>query len=125
MYPKYNPKDIESKWRRKWQIANLYRASDSEDKPKYYCLDFFHIDQEWPSCDPELAEEEFTQIPIKVNGKVGDLVEVPFFAGRSEVEAAAFNLPKIKQLRKKGQGVEVIYMPDKIINILTKHRNGG
>ncbi len=37
----YNPKAIESKWQRQWEADGLYLASESSDKPKFYCLDFF------------------------------------------------------------------------------------
>lgn len=41
MFDTYNPINIESKWRREWQVSGLYRALESQEKPKYYCLDFF------------------------------------------------------------------------------------
>jgi leucyl-tRNA synthetase len=41
MFEPYNPKNIESKWRREWQTSGLYYVAESEDKHKYYCLDFF------------------------------------------------------------------------------------
>ena len=33
--------DIEPKWQARWDEAQLYRASDVSDKPKFYALDFF------------------------------------------------------------------------------------
>lgn len=41
MFNPYNPTEIEPKWRREWQAKGLYRAYESHDKLKYYCLDFF------------------------------------------------------------------------------------
>jgi len=41
MFDPYNPTEIEPKWRREWQAKSLYRAHESHDKLKYYCLDFF------------------------------------------------------------------------------------
>ena len=76
--------------------------------------------QTWPSWDADLAVEEFSQIPIQIDGKVRGVVEVPSSAGRTEVEAAAFDLPNIKEMTGNGQAVEVIYVPGKIMNILTK-----
>jgi leucyl-tRNA synthetase len=51
---------------------------------------------------------------------VRGLVELPSSAGRADVETAAFDLPKIKEMTGNGQVVEVIYVPGKIMNILTK-----
>lgn len=38
---KYDPKIIEPKWQKVWEEKELYRTTESADKPKYYCLDFF------------------------------------------------------------------------------------
>jgi len=38
---KYDHKKIEKKWQQKWQEEDLYKVSDSQDKPKYYILDMF------------------------------------------------------------------------------------
>lgn len=37
----YNPGDFEARWQDLWESAGIYRASDSSEKPKYYCLDYF------------------------------------------------------------------------------------
>jgi leucyl-tRNA synthetase len=41
VWPTYDPASIEPKWQRYWEESQLYRAVQSQDKPKYYCLDFF------------------------------------------------------------------------------------
>ncbi len=38
---KYNHKEIEQKWRKKWQDENLYKTGEDQEKPKYYILDMF------------------------------------------------------------------------------------
>lgn len=37
----YDPKDIEQKWREKWQSDKTYRVLNDASKPKYYVLDMF------------------------------------------------------------------------------------
>jgi leucyl-tRNA synthetase len=37
----YNPQAIEPKWQQLWEQSGLYLARRSEDRPKFYCLDFF------------------------------------------------------------------------------------
>lgn len=37
----YTPKNIESKWQRRWQEANHYHTDEDEKKPKYYALEQF------------------------------------------------------------------------------------
>ncbi len=38
---KYNHGEIEKKWQKKWAETNIYRATESQEKPKYYVLDMF------------------------------------------------------------------------------------
>jgi len=38
---KYEPKNIEKKWQKKWGDENLYKIEDFSDKQKFYCLDMF------------------------------------------------------------------------------------
>jgi leucyl-tRNA synthetase len=37
----YNFKEIERKWQEYWQSRKTFKASDGDDKPKYYVLDMF------------------------------------------------------------------------------------
>jgi len=41
MQQNYSPKDIEAAVQQQWDSAQTFRASDSSDKPKYYCLSMF------------------------------------------------------------------------------------
>ncbi len=38
---KYNHKQIEEKWKLKWEESGIYKVEDKSDKPKYYILDMF------------------------------------------------------------------------------------
>jgi leucyl-tRNA synthetase len=38
---RYNPKDVEPKWRDAWAKADVFRAPNASDKPKYYVLEMF------------------------------------------------------------------------------------
>lgn len=40
-WPPYNPQEIEPRWQQTWEQGGLYRATESSNKPKFYCLDFF------------------------------------------------------------------------------------
>ena len=37
----YNPRDIERKWKSYWDEHEVYKVSNTSDKPKYYVLDMF------------------------------------------------------------------------------------
>jgi leucyl-tRNA synthetase len=41
MQQNYSPKDIESAAQQQWETAQTFRAAETGDKPKYYCLSMF------------------------------------------------------------------------------------
>jgi leucyl-tRNA synthetase len=41
MQQNYSPKDIESAAQQQWEAAQAFRALETSDKPKYYCLSMF------------------------------------------------------------------------------------
>jgi len=41
MKERYNFKQIEPKWQRRWEASDLYRVTENNDRPKYYCLEMF------------------------------------------------------------------------------------
>jgi leucyl-tRNA synthetase len=41
MKEKYDPKAVEEKWRNYWNSEKLFRARESSERPKYYCLEMF------------------------------------------------------------------------------------
>lgn len=38
---RYNPKEIESKWQKKWEADGIYKADEGDEKPKHYVLEYF------------------------------------------------------------------------------------
>jgi leucyl-tRNA synthetase len=38
---RYDPKTVEPKWRAAWAAADVFRADESSDRPKYYVLEMF------------------------------------------------------------------------------------
>ena len=38
---KYDHKEIEKKWRRKWEETAIYKIKEDTEKKKYYILDMF------------------------------------------------------------------------------------
>lgn len=41
MKDRYNFKEIEPKWQKKWSKQDIYSVPDYSDRPKYYCLEMF------------------------------------------------------------------------------------
>ena len=80
--------------------------------------DSIHI-QDWPTWDPEIAASQVIQLPIQVNGKKRTLIEVDSSASKSEIETIAFESVKVQQHISGQKVLDVIYVPGKILNILT------
>ena len=38
---RYNPKEVEPKWRERWNKAGCFEAEPASDKPNYYVLEMF------------------------------------------------------------------------------------
>ena len=38
---RYNPKESEPKWRKAWADADVFRASETSDRPKYFVMEMF------------------------------------------------------------------------------------
>ena len=38
---RYNPKDVEPRWRKAWDDHELYRTDNNDPRPKYYVLEMF------------------------------------------------------------------------------------
>ncbi|MBI4159937.1 leucine--tRNA ligase [Candidatus Wolfebacteria bacterium] len=77
-------------------------------------------EQEWPNYDPELIEENTFELVIQVNGKVQDKVELPRGISQKEAEKAAVKRDKIKQAIAGAKVQKVIFVPNRLVNIVTK-----
>jgi leucyl-tRNA synthetase len=38
---RYDPHAVEARWQARWRERDAYRTPDVDDRPKFYCLDFF------------------------------------------------------------------------------------
>ena len=76
--------------------------------------------QPWPQSDAALAVEELVEIPVQVNGKVRDHVEVPPDADEATVRAAAEALPRWSEHLGGKRPTRVIYVPGRLLNVVVK-----
>lgn len=75
--------------------------------------------QPWPGWEAELAQDQFVQIAVQVDGKVREVIQIPRQASEAEVRELAFAQPKISQ-RLEGKLVKgVFYAPGRVLNIVT------
>lgn len=76
--------------------------------------------QAWPAWDGELARDELIEVPIQVDGRLRDVVEVTRQASQEEVYQQALAQPKIQQHLAGRKVAKVFYVPAKVLNIVAE-----
>ena len=76
--------------------------------------------QPWPHSDEKVAAEETVEIPVQINGKVRDHVQVPANANEATVVAAAKALPRWAEHLGGKEPSRVIYVPSRMLNVVVK-----
>jgi leucyl-tRNA synthetase len=74
----------------------------------------------WPKYDPALAKEDEIEIPVQVNGKLRSRIVVPADSTEDFVKQHALADEKIQSAIAGKQIVRVIYVPNKLVNIVTR-----
>jgi len=72
----------------------------------------------WPAYNAELAKDEEVEIVVQVNGKVRGKLKVPAGASQGEVMKLAEAAPGVAAHRKGKKIVKVVYVQDKLLNIV-------
>lgn len=72
----------------------------------------------WPEADATLMVEDNVILPIQINGKRRDQLEVSKNADPKEIEALALALPKVQAALEGKQPKKVIVVPNRIINVV-------
>lgn len=74
--------------------------------------------QEFPSYDFAFAKEEQVKLVLQVNGKVRDIVEAEAGIAEERAKDLALNNEKIKKWTQSATPRKVIYVQDKLVNIV-------
>ena len=76
--------------------------------------------QPFPIWDKDLAAEEQFILVIQVNGKLRDKINAPVSITETEARELAFSQPRIKALLEGKQVTNVIYVPQKLMNLVVR-----
>jgi leucyl-tRNA synthetase len=76
--------------------------------------------QPWPAFDPELAKEEVVAIPVQVDGRLRDTIQVSPGISEGELQALALASPRVQPHLAGRTIVKTIYVPGKIFNVVTR-----
>jgi len=74
----------------------------------------------WPKFDPQLLVESEIEIPVQVGGKVRGKVKIAPGADQAAALAVAQADPRIGELLAGKQLVKVIFVPDRLLNLVVK-----
>ncbi|MEK6896977.1 MAG: class I tRNA ligase family protein, partial [Nanoarchaeota archaeon] len=74
--------------------------------------------QKWPKYDEKLIKEEKVLLIVQVNGKVRDKITANSGLSQKEAEKSALKSEKIKILVGKNKIAKIIFVPNKLINIV-------
>jgi leucyl-tRNA synthetase len=76
--------------------------------------------QPWPAFDPEMAKQEAAEVVVQVNGKLRSKLSLAFGTQQDTAYALAMEDPKVQQFVEGKQIAKVIYVPDRLLNIVVK-----
>jgi len=76
--------------------------------------------QKFPVFDAAMAADEVMTIPVQINGKLRDRVELPVGASEAQVQDAALKSEGVKRHLEGKEPMKVIYVPGKLLNIVVK-----
>jgi len=71
----------------------------------------------WPKFDSALLEEDTLELPILINGKVRDRIQVSANASNKEIEATALDRELVKPYLEGKTIKKIVVVPKKLVNI--------
>jgi len=78
----------------------------------------FCCEQKWPKYDEKLIKEKNILLIVQVNGKVRDKIEAKSGISQKDAEKLVLKSEKIKKLVGKNKVLKIVFVPDKLINIV-------
>ena len=75
-------------------------------------------EQKWPKFDEKLIEEDKILLIVQINGKVRNKIEASFGIDQKEAEKLVLNSEKIKPLVGASEIKKIVFVPNKLINIV-------
>jgi leucyl-tRNA synthetase len=76
--------------------------------------------QSWPKYDEKFLREDEIKMVVQVNGRVRDILLVASDVTEDEVKETALESPKVKIFTKGKEIKKIIFVPEKLINIVVE-----
>lgn len=74
----------------------------------------------WPNYQEKDIIEKAIKIAVQINGKLRDVIEVPFGISEKEIITSALKSPKIKKWLEGKEIIKTFYIKDRLVNFLIK-----
>ncbi len=94
-----------------WQNVNGFKAWKKENS--------IHL-QEWPTYDDKFATDSEVELPVQINGKVRAKITIPIGSTEAEVKELILQNENVKKHIEGKEIVKLVYVQDKIINIVLR-----
>ena len=78
------------------------------------------ITERWPTFDAALVAETEIELPIQINGKLRDVINVPAGLSEIEVEQIVMARDKVRAQIAGMEVVRVIHVRDRLVNVVLK-----
>ncbi|HIE05171.1 MAG TPA: leucine--tRNA ligase [bacterium (Candidatus Stahlbacteria)] len=78
------------------------------------------LEEKWIEYDERYLEDEKKTVVIQIDGRLRSKIEIEISTSKEEIENLALTDPKTKKFLKDRNIAKIIYVPDKLINIVTK-----
>jgi leucyl-tRNA synthetase len=79
-------------------------------------------DVTFPVADPEAIREDTTTIPVTLDGKLRGTITIARGAAEDDATAAGLQLENVASLVEGREIARVVFVPGKILNIVTRSR---
>ncbi|HEY8424795.1 MAG TPA: leucine--tRNA ligase [Limnochordales bacterium] len=76
--------------------------------------------QPWPAYDPGALQRERVTVPVQVDGKVRDRIELPVDASEEEAREAALSSPRVQRWVEGRTVQQVIVVPGRLVSVVTR-----
>jgi leucyl-tRNA synthetase len=74
--------------------------------------------QSWPEVDQSATKEDTITLPVQVNGKLRDRIDLPADVGEEDAKAAAIASQGAQKFISGKDIRKVIYIPGRLVNIV-------
>ncbi len=76
--------------------------------------------QKWPQYNEQLAADEVMVLPVQVNGKLRDRIELPVGVTEAQAKEAALKAENVQRHLAGKAPAQIIYVPKRLVNIVVK-----